>query len=109
MLEIKLNRLIVCDNGKKYSLYGADYPYKYRLYNDNWLKSNEVREYYLEDAIKYNQSICVGRNDDKNLEYTRIVDVEKSLWELREDMLQEHLQYMKDLNMRHEESRRKIN
>lgn len=94
MLDIKIGRKIVCDNNKKYILGYAKYPYKYTLYDyETFEKVNEVKEHYIEDALKLNYSICVGRNG-KKLEYVSIIDIEKSQEELRDDVILEDLRFI---------------
>jgi len=79
MLEIGLYRTLVCDNGKKYMICEGNEFYDFRLCEGDWLKEvNKVHRDYLEDAIKFNQTICVGRLDYGNCEYATIVDVEGS-------------------------------
>jgi len=80
MLEIELHRTLVCDNGKTYMICEGDGFYDFKLREGDWFKEiNMVHRSYLEDAIKYNQTICVGRLENGNCEYALIIDVEGSM------------------------------
>lgn len=76
--KIELYRELVCDNGKTYIIYSGSDGYTYSLYDENWKQVNRVYDYYLEDSIKYNEPICVGRFDNGELEYSRVLDVRKN-------------------------------
>lgn len=84
-----LHRILVCDNGKQYIICVGDNDYEYSLYNhDTWVFANLVHDYYLEDRIKYNERICVGRHSNGELEYVKVLEVKKSSKEEAEDFLQ---------------------
>lgn len=79
MLEVGLHRVLVCDNGKSYTICEGNEFYDYKLREESWFKEvNMVDKCYLEDAIKFDQTICVGRLENGNPENAKIIDIKDS-------------------------------
>lgn len=89
MLEVELYRTITCDNGKEYMICTGDEYYDYTLREGSWLKeANMVNKSYLEDAIKFHQTICVGRLENGDPETTYIYRVNPSEADKRKEQME---------------------
>ncbi len=101
MLEVALHRTITCHNNKEYLLGTGDNKYDYTLYEmSHFLKEvNRVNKSYIEDAIKFHQSICVGRLENGDPETTYIYRVNPS----EEDKRKEQMEILRKMNIEQSE------
>jgi hypothetical protein len=84
MVKIKEGDWIAFDNGMVCLVSKSDDPnYDYFLNYWGW-HLNYFKEYYLDDAIKYGQKVCVQRLNDGSLEYAKIVAVNGQLIKSKE-------------------------
>lgn len=105
MLEIGLYRSLVCNNGKEYMICTGDEYYDYTLREGSWLKEvNKVNKSYLEDAIKFKQTICVGRLENGDPETTYIYRVDPS----EADKVKEQMEYLQQMNNEQKELSKEV-
>lgn len=79
MSKIKEWDWVTFDNGLRCLINKSDkqgYDYYINYYG---FQLNHIKEYYLDDAIKFGQKVCLQRLDNNDLEYVYIVAVNDKL------------------------------
>jgi hypothetical protein len=76
-MNIKIGDKLVCDNGHTYTIEQGNLFYPYSIVDEFGEAVNRVTESYLEECIDFNpedpKHLCVGKDIDGILKYTRVL------------------------------------
>jgi hypothetical protein len=86
VIHIQEGTWLELDNGLR-CLVQKSYDSQY-TYDLNYMGFilNSVHDYYLDDCVRYGQPICIGRYDNGELKYAKIIAVDGQLIETEDDM-----------------------